>query len=1576
MRFPFELFCSPGLGLSHSSRDFVTLNSRRNINASKSQIDINAATGNTVIRDTAFIIQDDQVNLTLGMVWNAQDKKWRFAVVPKLNIVNPVWKHLPNMVARPKITLTEADGRILSYKWNKNRQVYQCTAADKDGISTIKWNTDNTYERFYAGSGLKETFDSTGRLSKKVVETGQQLDYGYDSNNEVNLIHLPSGRDILFLADQDNVGKRHLMLDDKMQQPSHLASYLLGTSSLVTEIPDGNNTLFKTDYQLEKQDNGFTLAISGSDKTNTVLSFTDKGVINELREGDRKWNFTHHLPSYVMQIFNETTLRPYEVEFDQGSRLAKFTSPTGDQTKYLFTPFNQLNTVTAMDNAVDYFTYEKNTGLIDSISKGLNSKTQFIYETNPLSPLFGVKRAEINKDDQTRPPHLFIHNTERQCLYQLTPSGRVSKFEYDKENHLIYVKKVTTKFKPCALENTTLQTLDEWWQTLTADDLQRLELDHFKYDEYGRKNEIITYTGLDQQGVAVEKMDTAFTHLVLDEIGRTTLNVVATEYGDPEKNITTLSIYDGLNRATEIHTATKKTHFQYEQNQTEITHSSGLTEKIIKDSGALVSEKIRVDTKNNQERVETHKRNDAGEVITLIRADQLKEHTWHDAMGRLHYVLLPNGMVSGYEYDVQSHVSCRKYYDLKTDLHTTNLSREDIEQLIENQPPMLTHYYFYDNKENLHYEVKVKQVIDQNGKSELQGFVTRHEYSFKNKIKTVKHSQTITDIQNLTYAKIDRIATDLLTFSANEDRETTYFYDDDDLLIGQQSLCNYLKIETDLEVPLGFFKQYEHDGAGRVYHEITYLEKSPFSTLLNIACPDSNTKKLETWHWYDNAGRKTATLDADKHLTTYTYFANGKLRAENAFLLPLEINTTALSLENMQSIILPIPDPAKDKIIEHAYDEEGRENTIINRQTQLQITIDYDDEDHEISRILTDLNTGKTREMYKEYNLFGELQREATVRISAKYKKDNKKWIYNEIHPKTGLVLHTVDAEINKTFFYYNADRKPILQITAGGAVTQFRYDVLSGKATEIYQFYNRFDPSYLSSLPQNQEDQNGFINDTILAKLPDKHEKDRITSREYDAEALLLNETMPNQAKNKYSYNSFSECNHEKHQIDAQETISLHSEHDLRGNIERIIKDPDGLNIITETQFDDPLNRPTQVTDECHHRIAIEYTGLRQQHLLDGDGKKNLIQDAFMRPQSESNWSNSYVTQHTYDNKTRTHTIITPENREKIEELNAFDEVISHRQGDRKTTYEQGVDGQIEKTTYPDQSVETNEINTMGLLEMHTASNGKVTHFIRNNVGHVCNKINSFNDYIIRETKYEPNVFGENEVIHNPDGQTIKIDLLDAGLTKKITTDPEKLNLVAIENYHFDGELKKLSQGDAVDSAQYQENVIRDKLNREIERNVEMENGSQLILSKKTYDAASRLTTVEDGNGGIHRNIYDARGLLKFAINPEGFVIEKTYDEDKNLILEYHYAVPLTQNELALLTDNSIPHITLNCQDRVRHFIYDNDQLLRYEINFVDQSRASVLEWQYNEYGEKNKRINYAAYFDGLNQAIPLLKI
>ncbi|MDR3667541.1 MAG: RHS repeat protein, partial [Ignavibacteriaceae bacterium] len=1586
MSVPFSLFCSNNLGTSNSSHLQAPLLTSRAINASKTQIGINAANGNTVIRDTEFSIQDDGVTLSVGMLWNSLDKQWRFAAAPKIQVSHFLWNYMPQFLGGQTVILNEADGAEVRYVYDAERKVYLASSSSLEGTSTLTINPDGSYERSYPGNDITEKFDTLGRLRERSLPTGKKIIYGYDANNQVNEIILPSQRKLSLETDENNFNTRHLNLINIAQEQCKLASFKFDDINhpniLTTSIPQPDNTEHETTYSYSSTEQGCALQITSSDNSAASISLDNNGVIKKIEENNRSWKFELDTAENKM-IVTDKSDNQYEIGFDQNKHLSSFKLPTDvTPTEYQFTESGLLEKVIDTDKAKHSITYEKATGLIDTETDSLGKTKKFIYETDPTSDQFGLKLAEIKTDNgQTAACH-YVYNDQRQCLYEVTAAGRVTKFEYNNNDRLDFKKKSTLKFFESDTYN--LQTLNLFWDTLTATDLKQLQITQLGYDQYGRRNEETNHSATDENGIGIIKSDTAHVHQYLDEKGRVTQIDITKVNGDEKQLHSTITKQDNLNRIIELSEGaqeasknTRKTTKTYHKNKTTIQHAHGLKETLTHDAGGLLTEHVRSTLDESQSRKTDFQRDNNGKIKTVVGDDQKPEHNHYDKSGRLQFKILANGKLSEYQYDARGQIALCKEYNIK--IENPNDPTLDIQGLISQNTAALSLYSFYDSEAKLTHEVKVKDVTDEAGLTQKLAYVFQHEYSLGNKVRTTQFSSPFTNINSITPSSIDDFC-EKMSFSPNEsNRIQQFFYDKDDLLIGEYTL-------SDSENLLGYLKTFDRDGAGNIYRETVYLNKlAPIADLASLNLND--TPKLETLFIHDNAGRKIASIDADNYLTTYTYYANSKLSKETYYATPLELDRSTLTIENLNNLIFPEVDKSKDKVITHEYDDLNRECKITNSQTNLEITNEYDLQDNIIHQILKDLLTDQSRIIQKEYNEFDELTREATPRITQQMKNadDKEKWIAHKIHPITGLRLSTTDALGNITLYYYDKNRRPVLEVLANGVVKLIEYDLVCNKPTKVTQRYPRLTAEILAQLKQDEEN-NGFLKQNVISFLPLTHDSDRVTTTRYESEGLEIETTSFNKGTHAFTYNSFSELESEKHQVDKNIFLKIKHTHDLRGNFTQTIKDPDGLKITTSKKHDDALNRVTETSDELNSTLKIEHPLLRTSILTDSTDaniKKTILEDAFYRKTSETDWTNSNATIHKHNDALRTKETISPENRSQTIAKNAFDDIISTTENGHVTDFKHKVDSNIDEIIHPDGSTEENTFTISGLDETHKATNGKLTKYIKNVVGLTTEIIDDLNGEK-HTTHITPDTFGEDETTISPGNLSVKNEITESGLVNKTITDPDNLGLLTTHTHNFAGGVKQIKQGDVAYSNLYQEDIGLDVLNRETTRTVAMDNGKTLTLKNQSYDAAGNTISVADGLGNVTRKVYDKRGNLRFIIDAENFVIEKIYDANKKEIAQRSYAIPFTAKQIANLSDKSTPQniselLDESNNDALRQRIYDKDGLLQFEINFIDKnndiSTARITEWKRNAHGECIQRIHYADYLNskdhGLNEQV-----
>lgn len=396
---PFTVFCTS----SNCGRPLqeLGLDAPRPLNAAQTTVAVNAVNGNALVCDKAFVIADDGLSLSLGMLWNSADKEWRLAagaVQCRFDAQsNSVW-------------FTEEDGRITSE-----------SSIDDRGVSIVTKTSDGI-TRVFASDGVCEHYNLEGQLDYKACPNGQRLDYHYDDAGKLISINLPSGRSIDVRAG--------IKLIDEKGIAQTLCEYQIDNGSLTTKIrqPDGSD--YVTLY-VNAEDK---LIINSSDATKQELEFSCHGELKSLQEGARLWRVARDSNAQTFDVSNnDQNILSAGYDKDghwQSLKQAGETQPV----KYVCDAEGRIRNKTHADGAIDKYGYDDVTGLLNLQS---NSKSKLeitrTFEQDKASPNFGVVKAETTKDNDVSATTTFEHTAQRQLECKTSAAGRKQEYGYDKE---------------------------------------------------------------------------------------------------------------------------------------------------------------------------------------------------------------------------------------------------------------------------------------------------------------------------------------------------------------------------------------------------------------------------------------------------------------------------------------------------------------------------------------------------------------------------------------------------------------------------------------------------------------------------------------------------------------------------------------------------------------------------------------------------------------------------------------------------------------------------------------------------------------------------------------------------------------------------------------------------------------------------------------------------------------------------------------------------------------------------------------------------------------------------------------
>lgn len=1501
VRYPFELFASPSLvGKSHSSTSTLKLHQVRPLNAAQTQLSVNAAHGNVLIQDKQFKIDDDGMSLMVGMVWNSTDNSWRFSAQTTVQV-----QQIDN-----GINITEADGRVIQYTKNDNH--YICNEPDQYGLSVITIE-NGCCTRFFPKTGMKEVFNEAGKLQRQILAVGATVEYVYE-NNELSGIVLPSQRQIKIAAEQAAV-KLNLVNPDNSIAP--ICTYQQDPSgSLTTTIPQPDGSNYKTKYDIQVIDGKRKIKITSDDQTEHELTLLPNGQLQSLREGDNKENNTRLWEFSLNENKNKLTVcsnsQPMmEMDVDNAGHVASFKQSQDEkEIKFKCDVGGRVNSITDKSGNVSENIFDHCTGLLKHSKDTPNGlAVECTYHSDINSPLYGAKLTSTIRDGEKEAKTRFVYNEKRQCVFEVSAEGRVQHFSYDEKQPFRLLKKHKLPlFYP---KEKSLAEITAWFAAITP---ERFITTVYGYDVYGRKNSTRVVCGDDVLSAVVCK---------LDNFGRETeIQTLAT---------TKKQEFDGLGRPIFASEADNESQYEYQQNKTTIKQSNGLvTEKYI-DSCGQETDTLQQAEKDKPAREAQVARNADGSVDAISRKDGSMLKNVYSKPGQVKYTLSTHEGITEHLYDENDVLIGKIKYGLAIDVSLKTI--EQVASLTAKSDRYLKTLFIKDGDGNIRFEVTIKKELTDKGVEEWVGNVTEHQYLLGQRKATIQFAK------KLTKQEFDK--KDFADLKSSDDRVSQRVYD-----LDGNVLAEWVKVSED---ETGFYKIYDYDALGLQIGERIVLDKLPFAADINL----QKVRALNTRHWYDNAGRKIATLDADNYLTAYSYNDKNQVAEKRIY-------ATAMPTIDREASTIIIPETNKetDKVYTYGYDELGRESSIEDSHSGLLVTKEYQNNGLLIIETKTDTRTGDKRVTQQQLNAFGEVIAEASARVSAKMANglDRSQWRNKIYHPITGLMIQEIDELKSKTIYFYGANRKPVLMINALGEVVRYTYDAITAKPTSIYAYYKRIDAIQLKRL-QDDEYRSGFYDEVAMAAiLPVVSKNDRKESFELNSDGTLNCHVKVNGGRDFQFINAFGEVEKTKCEVNKDEYLETQLKHDLRGNVRHKIVDPAGKAIETFSKYDDALNRETESTAASGHIISVAYEGLRKQTLQDAEDatrKKTLTKDAFMRTEAETDWQDENAAKHEYNNAERKHTLVSAvsSDRNTSETKNAFNEVVATEVAGNITQFKREVDGSIGSIINPDGSSEATGFDVAGYKSSTTSLLGLSTILDNDLVGRVQKKRDQLAG---REliTTFDSSPFGEMEKMIDATGLQVNC-IQSSELSETEVTDVAALFLIKQRALNLAGQLVKHSIGDKVDTALYCEIIERDIIGNEKGRKIDLGDNKFAIIHDTIFDKSGHAIEVTNGKGDTTFHVYDKRGNECYTVDEMGFVTQMIYDRNNRLIEEIRYANAANPVDVKNIA-NSIVKSELNLSTKL---LRDADGLVRFELK-----GTTVVEYRYNGAKLRIDTIGYAS--------------
>ena len=1228
--------------------------------------------------------------------------------------------------------------------------------------------------------------------------------------------------------------------------------------------------------------------------------------------------------------------------------------------------------------------------------------TELFYETSDR-PLL-VNRARFLDDAQKKAAVRYaVYDTDydqegqrhRFLRFEISPEGRVTEYRPDKLG-LGNVGSVRTYwngiFDVSERKPEVAIALFEMQDWVAKQDKQQVSLQEFLYDDRYQVRRVRSYAHIDAagHGIADESMGEDYTfYNAFGSLGQ--------KQSKQSQDVTTYTeqSFDDLQRLTrKIDALNQRTHYHYldSQAQIEIIQPNGRVELTqLSAQGVETSvQKTVLDGTLKEVRTTTFARDLDSRPIITQHPDGSQTITFWDRQQRLGFSVSATGIVTEYRYDNQHRSKMTIAY--KTSIDVSQLYPIDPpyngelpavwelqQQLAQVQNPSKDHisYEFYNHSKLPRYNVVINQ-------GKRYGVETVYD-KLNRPIAEIKYSTSLTEdqLEQLLNGQTLDLKPDFTC-----DRGTLIFYDKDGLRLADVDEAGYVT-------------EYQRDGAGRIIETITYHNPLPATRQVggDFIRPPVAKQDGHTYYFYDAKGKvsariRTTDIDAEGNVTgyytAYTYLSGGLPDKSRAFATPI---TTQIN-----PALPPAPPVAspEDDITRYDYDLLDREiksthcsengelltplaiketrfdnmGNITRKDHQDALRPDLIDGDHQRAVAFRFDGWGQVKQEINGFvaQLLAQINARTDLTPEQKQAATEEVWqtrCSREVYDTTGLLLRTLDPYTYPTFYFYDAERRPVITIYANGAIIEKELDSFS--YTKVLRTYSKQIPfDKLATLS------GGFITADFRAYLNSlkNDAKDSIYRYEPDQRNQDLKITDPKGYVTEQEFNAFQACNVEKIPVDQlQPSVTITHEFEPRGLEITTTQTSATQTLITRKEYANPYRKETKAIDELERETVTAHDRLgREHHITDPEKvlRKTLERDAFDRVTAETD-SQKNTTRHVFNRKARTETIIYPDDSSEVIQTNFCGEKIKATDAlDNSEQWTHAPNGQVASYTDALENKTQNEFDLLGHNIQNTDANQIVATTDFDGVGKIKKQVEDVNGGKFT-TSYERDacsnpitITDANEIKH-----THEYDQRQS-LVQTIT-DPTGLQL--IEKRAYNGQKNAINQqlGNVKNPNLYEEATLRDDLGRDVGEVIDpitQENPKGLAITTESHlDNAGQPIASVDANGNITRLFYDKCGRKRFEINANGGVKEWVYDSEGRETLRRKYDQGIDPKTLTdqttLATLKTL--VKSSNEDTLTYLFYDTLGNERFQIN----SLGAVQEKRYDKASREIETIGYDAFVD-----------
>jgi YD repeat-containing protein len=1526
-----------GLGLFNASLNSLGGSAQSGLGQAGGQALVNASNGNLVLRFTDEQLSAIGQDLFHTRTYNAQGglndgdaDGWRWEGERKVVLSGTL------NTAGSTVTRTTGDGHETVYAWNGS--AYKSTEGD-GAHDLLTWDATNSQWAWTEGTTRTvERYEGTsGRIVSMTDRSGVVISYSYDANGRLTGVKdNASGQELVLVYDANG---RLAHLDTRtaaggaLTQQVYYSYDTLGRLTTVTTdlTPTGNSIADGKVYTTTYTYDGSSFRVASVTQSDgTTASFTYVLVGSEYRI------------QAVTDASGTTTFA-----YDTTNRRTDVTNGMGQQWSYYYDAQGQL--IQVQTPAVNgqrlstFYAYDVD-GNVTQITDGLGNVVSYQYDAsgnrilerdslgNTLARVFSTTNQLLNEirytvpatwnsatSTWTEPPASsaqvtrYVLDANNRPRYVISANGNVTSYVYPYSGLL--GKEITytdatydlTGLTPTQAVPTT--AFNNW---IAARDKTKTTLVDYTYDYRGNLSRSKAYGSVDAAGAGVLDAATVITDYVYSSYGELLQTIATRGAGRTTKTTLVSTVYDGMGRITSQVDASGTRTITYTGTSRTVstTNTAGQTVTQTFDAaGRLLS--ISQTAASVATRATQYVYDAMGRLTMVQDATGVRTYTFYDEAGRVSAQVDGTGAVIEYVYNAAGQRTQEKRYATLVTTSSWYNGTAVIKTLVSEIRPATiatdrTIGYAYDAAGRL------------STSTDAIGTVTTYTYDGRGQL-----------VQEQT-----------------GDRTSRYFYD----ASGRQVAV------LDGE---GFLTEKVYDAGGRLLQTIRYGAATTPANRASGTLTDlrpSTGENLQTWFFYDAAGRQIGSVDEQQFVTEVVYDEATNLQQTIRY--ATAYGTAITSATSFATIKTAVATGTKQTTTV-AYDSMGR----VSQRTAPDGTVtayEYDTSGRLVREIRAQ-GTSEERSTRTRYDAFdqtiGKLLGEASARVTAGMTDVQIAAIYAQYgltynYDVAGRVASVTDAAGNRSVSYYDAVGRLTHVVNALGEVSETVYSAF-GEVSEKTDLSTRLSTTDTAALT-------GGLLTTPVKTLVQAIRNATVDNRRtygYDNRGLMTSSTDALGFLTSYGYNSFGEQTSVTRTISSGVTVTDSVSYNKRGEAIGSIEDVGGLARNTAIAYD-AFGRVISRTDGRGLVSTTAYTDsgrtITSTNAL--SQSQSTAYDAFGRVLTSTD-ALGKVTTYAYDDNTRTITVTTPDGVSVSTVKTRNGETLTFTDGNGKvTTYSYNKDGQLLTTLNALNQTTTNAYDNAGRLLSVTDALNRVTSYGYD----AANRVITRTDANSVVTRYTFDGQGRQVRVTEAEGKTeqrITDYAYDrSGQVLTVTQDPNGLKLTTTYTYDGLGQQVQVAKGTTASPNQQILLYTFDKLGRRTSERLDP-NGVNLTTQYR-YNGNDQVTRKIDPSGVSTWYVYDNAGRLTDTVDALGGVTRNAYDSNGRITSTTRFATAISSTTIATFGDAvaSITPTVNAATDQTTSYIYNDLGQVRYTID----AKGGVTETVYSATGKMTKSINY----------------